>query len=143
MTDKELKKLSRADLLQMFLESRRLLEEANMKLVEADRKIEEQKTIIENNDSLTEELEDARCQIEDLHNQLEEANKRNEKREIAIEESGSIAEASLKLNDVFTSAQAAADQYVENIKARYQDIETRCMLQETESRMKSERMPQP
>lgn len=39
-------------------------------------------------------------------------------RSIAIKESGSIAEASLKLNKVFEEAQRAADQYVENVKKK-------------------------
>ena len=33
-----------------------------------------------------------------------------------LENSGSIAEAALKLNDVFQAAQLAADQYLENVK---------------------------
>jgi len=51
---------------------------------------------------------------------LEEKNKYLEdtlnKREIIIKESGSIAEASLKLNKVFEVAQKAADDYLESIK---------------------------
>lgn len=35
---------------------------------------------------------------------------------IQIEESGSIAEAALKINGVFEAAQAAADQYLDNIR---------------------------
>lgn len=37
------------------------------------------------------------------------------RREIIVAEAGSIAEAALKLNKVFESAQAAADQYLENV----------------------------
>lgn len=38
-------------------------------------------------------------------------------RRIAIENAGSIAQASLEINNVFESAQAAAEQYLENIRA--------------------------
>lgn len=37
-------------------------------------------------------------------------------RKIAIDNAGSIAEAALALNGVFEAAQAAADQYLENIQ---------------------------
>jgi uncharacterized protein HemX len=45
-----------------------------------------------------------------------ELKKRLEQREIAIAESGSLAEAALKLSGVFEAAQAAADLYLENIQ---------------------------
>lgn len=39
-----------------------------------------------------------------------------ETKQILCDKAGSIAEASLRLNGVFVAAQAAADQYLENIK---------------------------
>lgn len=78
MTSKELKKLTRAELLEMLLiqsKEKRLLEE---KLREAREKLEE--------------------------------------KELMIAESGSIAEAALRLNHVFEAAQRAADRYLENVK---------------------------
>ena len=57
-------------------------------------------------------------EIDSLRAQLAEANARLEERRIAIEESGSIAEASLKLTKVFEEAQKAADLYVENVKRK-------------------------
>ena len=45
-----------------------------------------------------------------------ELKKRLEQREVAIAESGSLAEAALKLSGVFEAAQAAADLYLENIQ---------------------------
>lgn len=56
-----------------------------------------------------EKIEEQEKVISELEHKL------NDKR-IAIETCGSIAEASLVLNDIFNSAQAAADQYLENIK---------------------------
>lgn len=78
MTDKELRKLGRADLLEMLLELTR--------------------------------------QNEALRGELEAARAEKEKREIQISQAGSIAEAALQLNGVFEAAQAAAEQYLENIK---------------------------
>lgn len=78
MTDKELRKLSRSELLEMLLIQSK--------------------------------------EVERLKNELEEANRKLEERKILLAESGSIAEAALKLNDIFKVAQNAADQYLESIK---------------------------
>lgn len=59
--------------------------------------------------------------VEKLEKELEETRAQLQERQIRIEESGSIAEAALKLNGIFEAAQAAADQYLENIK---QQVET-------------------
>ena len=40
-------------------------------------------------------------------------------RTLRLEQVGSIAEAALSLNRVFEAAQAAADQYLESVKAQY------------------------
>lgn len=77
MTIKELKRLSRAELLQMLLYR-------------------------------TREAEDLRTQVESLQEQLRQ-------KELLILESGSIAEAAIKINGVLEAAQAAADQYLLNI----------------------------
>jgi hypothetical protein len=61
-------------------------------------------------------------EIENLRVQLNDAKTQLENREIAIKEAGSIAEASLKLNRIFQDAQAAADQYLQNVKRQVQDI---------------------
>ena len=78
MTEKELHKLKRAELLEMMLAQSR-------------------------------EIEVLRARIEELETKLAD-------REIRIRESGSIAEAALKLNGIFEAAQAASDQYLENIR---------------------------
>ena len=78
MTDKELRRLSRRELLEMLIMQ------------------------MEENEKLSQELETAQEMLR--------------KREIVIERAGSIAEAALALNGVFEAAQAAADQYMENIK---------------------------
>ena len=78
MTEKELRKLKRIEILELLLEQSR--------------------------------------ENERLREQLAEMNKKLEDKEIAIKESGSIAEAALKLNGIFEAAQKAADQYLENLK---------------------------
>ncbi|MEX2784210.1 DNA repair protein [Streptococcus sp. H49] len=57
-------------------------------------------------------------EIEALKNQLAAAEEKLADREIILEESGSLAEASLKLTNIFAEAQKAADLYLNNIKAR-------------------------
>lgn len=53
---------------------------------------------------------------EELGHRLAEAEQKLADRQIKTDEAGSIAEAALRLNGVFEAAQAAADQYLENIK---------------------------
>ena len=78
MTEKELKKLSRAELLELLVYQTK--------------------------------------KVEDLQDELDEANRRLANRRIMLRNAGSIAEASLEINEVFRAAQAAADQYLENVK---------------------------
>ena len=80
MTDKELRRLHREDLLQILIAQQK--------------------------------------QIEDLSAALEDSEKALNDRKVAIEESGSLAEAALKLNDVFKSAQQAADMYIAETQER-------------------------
>ena len=96
MTDKELRKLSRTDLLDMLL------------------------TLKKENDQL-------RRKVEQLQSQIDS-------RTIRVENAGSIAEASLQLNGVFESAQAACGQYVENIQYLSERQEAVCRRMEQETR---------
>ena len=54
---------------------------------------------------------------ERLKEDLAEARELLEERRIEISEAGSIAEAALRLHDIFDAAQAAADTYLENVRA--------------------------
>lgn len=78
MASKELKRLSRSELLEMLI-------------------------------SQTEENEQLREQVANLQHSLNE-------RRIFIEKAGSIAEASLAINKVFQAAEAAAQDYLSNIR---------------------------
>ena len=57
-------------------------------------------------------------EIERLEKELEEAREELNNRIISIENIGSMAEAAFKLNHVFEAADAAAKQYLENIRER-------------------------
>lgn len=89
MTEQELKKLNRRELLEMLITQGKKVERLQKKLNEAESKLRE--------------------------------------RQIAIEKSGSIAEAALVINNVFTDAQRAADQYLENVKLYISTLEQRLM----------------
>ncbi len=78
MTNQDLKKLSRADLLELLLEERR------------------------ENDRLRAVLRKACEKLAD--------------KKVRIDNAGSIAEAALRLNGVFEAAEAAASQYLDNVK---------------------------
>ena len=55
-------------------------------------------------------------EMEELKSRHQEAEEKLAKREIAINEAGSIAEASLALSGIFEAAEEAVSQYMENIK---------------------------
>lgn len=60
---------------------------------------------------------------QELREQLQQAEAKLQERRIMIDESGSLAEAVLKLNRIFEDAQAACEQYEENIRLRCEQIE--------------------
>ena len=102
MTEKELKRLSRADLLEMLI-------------------------------SQSEELREVKERLRTAEAAL--AN-----RVIEIDNAGSIAEASLRLNGVFEAAQAACEQYTENIRLLSERSQLVCRRMEEESREQAERL---
>jgi hypothetical protein len=57
-------------------------------------------------------------QIDQLQQELEEARGQLACRTIEIEHCGTMAEAAMRLNNLFAAADAAAAQYLENIKQR-------------------------
>ena len=102
MTEKELKKLSRAELLEMLIAQSKRADELQEKLEKAE---------------------------EELHS-----------RQLKVDEAGSLAEASLRLNGVFEAAQAASEQYLENIRLLNERQEEICAKREAESKAKAERL---
>lgn len=85
MTDKELRKLSRGELVEMLLQQSQ--------------------------------------EIRLLRKQLQSAEAALEKRIITILESGSMAEAALKLSGVFEAADMACQSYIENIQRMSSEME--------------------
>lgn len=69
--------------------------------------------------------------IEELEKELEVKTHELNSKKINIEESGSIAEAILKINKVFEKAQEVAEQYIKAVKENTKEIEDK-MMQEYE-----------
>ena len=74
-----------------------------------------------------------------LREELEQARKSLEKREIALNEAGSIAVAALQINGVFEAAQAASQQYIENIRSLSDRQAAICAQRDIENRVEVER----
>jgi len=91
---------------------------------------------------LVEMLLEVTRENEQLREALDEANKKLESRTIAVDETGNLAEAALRLNGVLEAAQAAADQYLENIKAREEQQKQICIQMEQETQEKCNRLMQ-
>ena len=102
MTDKELKRLSRGELLEMLIQQSK--------------------------------------ELERLRKQLDAAQTALQNREIAITNAGSIAEAALQLNGVFTAAQDACQQYMENSCHLSQNQERICAQRDAESQAEAKRI---
>lgn len=102
MTEKELRRLGRGDLLSLLLEESR------------------------ENQRLREQLQSVQDALAD--------------KTLCIEKAGSIAEASLQLNGVFTAAEDACRQYTDNIMRLSQEQEALCARREKESREKAEQI---
>lgn len=117
MIDKELRRLSRRELLQMLVAQ---CEETERLQQEADETRERLEVLEESYERLKGKLnvKDERLnqkdeKIRELKGVIEEM---KASREIELEEAGSIAEAALRLNGIFEAAQEAADQYLMNVK---------------------------
>ncbi len=110
MTQKELHKLRRQDLLQLLLAQGEEAAETERQLAEVKMQLEELQIGYER---LKKRLDQKDVKIGRLQEILQ---KERGQRRIQLEKAGSIAEASLRLNGVFEAAQKAADQYLYNIR---------------------------
>ena len=61
--------------------------------------------------------------IDELEKELSKAQKQLESKKFELDECGNLAEAALKLNGVFETAQAAAEQYLLNVQEKCKKIE--------------------
>lgn len=102
MTQKELKRLSRAELLELLLVQTK--------------------------------------ETERLMKKLEEAEKLLYQRELKLQNAGDLAHAVLEVNGVMEAAQAAAQQYLENIAAMERDTKAKCERLLEEARREAERI---
>lgn len=102
MTDRQLRKASRVDLLKLLLEERK--------------------------------------EKEDLRQQLLQTQEQLQQRKIAIDQSGTLAEAALKISGIFDAAQTACQYYTENIRDLSGRQEEICRSMEQETREKCDRM---
>ena len=100
MTDKELKKKNRKELLELLLVQTQRADRLEAKLAEANRKLAD--------------------------------------RTLAQSEAGSIAEAALRLNGVYESAESAVAQYVENIRQMSENQRGLAERMEAEARRKAD-----
>ena len=113
MTNKELQKLGRRELLQLLLNQAKDTERLTGELAEAQAQLQE---LNETYERLRDRLNHKDERIHELEAILEEE---REKREVDLEDVGSIAEAALKLHGVFDAAQEAADFYLRSIRELY------------------------
>lgn len=91
---------------------------------------------------LLELLIDQAKEIDRLREELNIANQELSDRKIRINKAGSIAEAALQLNGVFSAAEAACAHYVENVTLLYKQQEESRIRMEQETKMRCERMVQ-
>ena len=102
MTERDLRKLNRTDLLELLLQQSREM------------------------DQLRQELEDAKHQLS--------------QRVLVMDQAGSLAEAALQLNGVFSAAENACAQYMDSIKHLSGRQEVVCRQMELETRQKCDKM---
>lgn len=131
MTDKELQKLGRRELLQLLLEQAQETEQLRQGMAAAGERAREMDATFERlrerlnekdaqiremgetYDRLRDRLNEKDAQIEALNAQLQEE---REEGITGLSEMGSIAEAALRLNGIFESAQRAADLYLQKVR---------------------------
>lgn len=80
----------------------------------------------------TRQIDQLKTQIEGLERQLNEKDAQLKERKIAIENAGSLAEASVHINGMFAAAQNSADQFLENIRRMHEEAKANCTRMEAE-----------
>ena len=131
MTDKELQKLGRRDLLQLLLDQAQEAEQLRQELSAANERMGEMEETFQR---LRERLNDKDGQMSEMEETYERLRKRLNDKDAQIQklseslqmeredrissftEAGSIAEAALQLSGVFDAAQRAADLYLQKVR---------------------------
>ena len=134
MTEQELRSLNRKELLEIMIEQGRELESGKAKYEKdlAYLESEHEKDM----DHLKNEYEKEILMLKEELNRTQAA---LQSRQIAIDEAGSIAMAALQLNGVFEAAQAASQQYLENIRSLSDRQASICARRDAESKAEQER----
>jgi len=89
-------------------------------------------------DDLLQILINQQKQIDDLNAQLEQGKQALANRDLAIQESGSLAEAALKMNGVFEAAQTAADDYLQQMRKRADELVAEAQARSAEMQQQAE-----
>lgn len=76
--------------------------------------------------------------IKELEIENKKLTKELENKKIKIEESGSIAEATIKLHEIFENAQKCADEYLDNVKSKCKKMETDMKKKQTKETTKKQ-----
>lgn len=170
MTERELRSLSRRELLELMIEQGKEIEstqeqyendldflksehEKDLNLLREDYE-KEIKSLRESRDALQRELDavkrdtgaakreadNARLDAESLRRERDEAREALKSRKIAIDKAGSIAAAALQINGIFEAAQAASQQYIENIKDLSERQSAICAERDAKNRAEAEQL---
>lgn len=83
-------------------------------------------------------LRDQETELEQLRGQILELQSKLKGQAIQMDKCGSIAEASLQVNQVFQAAQAAADQYLANVREKEAGAEEAARRMESEAQKRAE-----
>ena len=75
---------------------------------------------------------------DELQSELERTKNALKTKRLQVEQAGSIAEASIQINGVFEAAQAAAEQYLENIREMEENTRKKCQMMEERAKQESD-----
>lgn len=156
MTGQELRSLNRRELLEIMIEQGKELEtskekynkdlkflkstyEKEINALKTGHEKEVQALKEKNKKEISEVKEKCEKEKESLRAELEQAHKATRTRDIALDEAGSIAVAALQLNGVFEAAQAASQQYIENIRSLSDRQAAICARRDAENKAEIER----
>ena len=79
-------------------------------------------------------------QVDELTEQKHGLEKALEDKRLRINNAGNLAEAALEINNCFRSAQNAAEQYLDEIKAMHEEAEAECQRILAEAREEAEKI---
>ena len=85
-------------------------------------------------------LQQSRQENDDLRQRLEQTQSQLQSRQLVVDQSGTLADAALKLSGIFEAAESACQYYTENIRTLSGRQEEICRKMEQESREKCDRM---